>query len=82
MNAKSRLGNMEHEAHHKYPRYHTRSTVMPCCSGPHIGKAEREAVGGLLRVLYGDAFRWEYELNGRAVTREVALAALAGARGQ
>jgi hypothetical protein len=76
-----KLGNMEREAHGKYPRYHlgTPFSSVPCCRGPHVGRAERETANGILRVTYTDSLGWGYELNGRVVTREAASAALKGA---
>jgi hypothetical protein len=68
-----KLGNMERTAHRKYPRY-------AAGYGPHairpLGKAERATTAGVLRVTYGGDLRWHYELDGKAVKRDVAVAAL------
>ena len=63
------LGRLERKAHQDFPRH----------SGSlwgHVGHSPRRNVpGGILRVAYGDSFRWEYELNGLSVTRRTALRA-------
>ena len=63
------LGRLEQKAHRDFPRH-------AGFSWGRVGHSPRRNVpGGVLRVAYGDSFRWQYELNGLPVTRRVALQA-------
>lgn len=64
-----KLGDMERQAHRRYPRHRVGY-------GPHSGEAKRATLAGVLRVTYGGDLRWRYELDGRSVSREDALAAV------
>lgn len=64
-----RIGYMERKAHERYPRY----ALQPIAG--RRGVAEKKIPGGFLRVTYSDSYRWEYELDGRRVNHETAMAA-------